>query len=150
MDDLEPDDELIDTPLVSPFLDSDDDSDDGEVLNELEEYEGLESTGRNLVAIVRDVYVSIGSFTYITDFVILEDIGEIIVSDMTDVVIGKPFREVAKLEYNCAKGLMSFTRIFDHYTFQIPRTIPRFKGWGHVSWSKIPHILVLSQRDLIN
>ncbi|GKB63424.1 hypothetical protein Tco_0919610 [Tanacetum coccineum] len=38
MDDLEPDEELVDTPLVSPFLDSDDDSDDGEVLNELEEY----------------------------------------------------------------------------------------------------------------
>ncbi|GKG33794.1 hypothetical protein Tco_0433953, partial [Tanacetum coccineum] len=31
MDDLEPDDEFIDTPLVSPFLDSDDYSDDGEV-----------------------------------------------------------------------------------------------------------------------
>nr|GEZ62619.1 hypothetical protein [Tanacetum cinerariifolium] len=37
-DDLEPDDESIDTPLVSPFLDSDDGSKDGEVLNELEEY----------------------------------------------------------------------------------------------------------------
>ncbi|GJU05255.1 hypothetical protein Tco_1121685 [Tanacetum coccineum] len=38
MDALEPDDESVDTPLVSPFIDSDDDSDDGEVLNELEEY----------------------------------------------------------------------------------------------------------------
>ncbi|GJU71379.1 hypothetical protein Tco_1262784 [Tanacetum coccineum] len=38
VDDLEPDDESVDTPLVSPFLDSDDDSDDGEVLNGLEEY----------------------------------------------------------------------------------------------------------------
>ncbi|GJT75918.1 hypothetical protein Tco_0178233 [Tanacetum coccineum] len=35
VDDLESDDELIDTTLVSPFLDSDDESDDGEVLNEL-------------------------------------------------------------------------------------------------------------------
>ncbi|GKB96907.1 hypothetical protein Tco_0983044 [Tanacetum coccineum] len=103
VDDLEPDDESVDTPLVSPFLDSDDDFDNGEVLNELEEYgfrkfvayfdpflpmniithqayntimvEGLESTGKNLVAIVRDIYVFVGSFTYITDFVILEDIG---------------------------------------------------------------------------
>ncbi|GKA92333.1 hypothetical protein Tco_0814258 [Tanacetum coccineum] len=33
MDDLEPDDESVDTPLVSLFLDSDDDSDDDEVLN---------------------------------------------------------------------------------------------------------------------
>ncbi|GJS18169.1 reverse transcriptase domain-containing protein [Tanacetum coccineum] len=31
--------------------------------------EGLESTGKNLVAVVRDVYVFVGSFTYITNFV---------------------------------------------------------------------------------
>ncbi|GJR80715.1 retrovirus-related pol polyprotein from transposon TNT 1-94 [Tanacetum coccineum] len=132
INDLEPDDESVDTPLVSLFLDLDDDSDDGEVLNELEEYgnagqlcrqsainsfdeddlafqcmigfrkfvayfdpflsmniitrkayntimvERLESTGKNLVAIVWDVYVFVGSFTYITDFVMLEDIGEFI------------------------------------------------------------------------
>ncbi|GJR68036.1 hypothetical protein Tco_0014101 [Tanacetum coccineum] len=38
MDDLESDNESIDTPLVSPFLDSDEELDDGEVLNELNEY----------------------------------------------------------------------------------------------------------------
>ncbi|GJU68223.1 hypothetical protein Tco_1254482, partial [Tanacetum coccineum] len=116
------DDKLADTPFVSPFPHSDNDSDDGEVLNGLVEYEnvrilrrekainsfdeddlafqcmigfrkfvayfdpflpmnvitrkayntimveGLESIGKNLVAVVRDVYVFVGSFTYITDF----------------------------------------------------------------------------------
>ncbi|GKA18685.1 hypothetical protein Tco_0698600 [Tanacetum coccineum] len=38
MDYLEFEYGLIDTPLVSPFLDSDDELDDGEVLNELDEY----------------------------------------------------------------------------------------------------------------
>ncbi|GKG22361.1 hypothetical protein Tco_0387664, partial [Tanacetum coccineum] len=38
MDDPYPDDGLVDTPLVPSFLDLDDDSDDREVLNELEEY----------------------------------------------------------------------------------------------------------------
>ncbi|GJW17103.1 hypothetical protein Tco_0024539 [Tanacetum coccineum] len=38
MDDLESDNESINTPLVSLFFDSDDESDDGEVLNELDEY----------------------------------------------------------------------------------------------------------------
>ncbi|GJV66688.1 hypothetical protein Tco_1482197 [Tanacetum coccineum] len=127
MDDLEPDDESVDTPLVSPFLDSDDDSDDDEVLNKLEEYEGLESTGKNLVAIVRDVYVFVGSFTYIIDFVVLEDIREFILRDMVEVVTGKPFRDVTKLEYDCVKGLMSFTGIFDNYTFQMPYTIPSYR-----------------------
>ncbi|GJV20606.1 hypothetical protein Tco_1369626 [Tanacetum coccineum] len=36
MDDLESEDELIDTPIVSPFLDSNNKLDDGEVLNELD------------------------------------------------------------------------------------------------------------------
>nr|GFA18918.1 hypothetical protein [Tanacetum cinerariifolium] len=58
----------------------------------------------------------LGSFTYITDFTILEDIGEFILRDMAEVVMGKPFRKVTKLEYDYAKGLMSFTRIFDNYT----------------------------------
>ncbi|GJZ34055.1 hypothetical protein Tco_0579491 [Tanacetum coccineum] len=117
MDDLESDNEFVDTPLVSPFLDSNDELDDGEVLNELNEYgnarnfyrnpflplniitrkaynaimvEGLENTGRNLVAIVRDVYVFVGSFTYVTDFIVIEDIGEFIVSDISEVVMGRP------------------------------------------------------------
>ncbi|GJW11877.1 hypothetical protein Tco_1577704 [Tanacetum coccineum] len=204
MNNLESDDESVDTPIVSPFPHSDNDSDNGEVLNELIEYEnvgmlrqereinsfdgddlafqcmigfkkfvayfdpflpiniitrkayntimvaGLESIGKNLVAVVRDVYVFVDSFTYITDFVILEGMGEFILINKAEVVMGKPFRKITKLEYDCAKGLMSFNRIFDNYTFQMPRTILRFKRWGHVSWSKIPSILVLSQRDLTN
>ncbi|GKA90781.1 hypothetical protein Tco_0812651 [Tanacetum coccineum] len=39
MTDLESDDESVDTPFVSPFHHSDNDSDDDEVLNELSEYE---------------------------------------------------------------------------------------------------------------
>ncbi|GJU89371.1 hypothetical protein Tco_1301794 [Tanacetum coccineum] len=178
MDNPEPEGESVNIPLVSPFLDLNDDSDNGEVLSELEEYgsagrfrrtkiinnfdrddlafqcmigfrkfvayfdsllpmniitrkayntimvNGLKSTRMNLVAIVRDVCIFIGSFTFVTDFVVLEDIGEFILREMAEVVMGKPLREVTKLDYDCAKGLVSFTRIFDNYTFQMPRTIP--------------------------
>ncbi|GKD51641.1 hypothetical protein Tco_1280617 [Tanacetum coccineum] len=149
IDDPELEDETVNTPLVSHFLDSDDDFDDGEVLSELEEYSnagrfrrkkiinsfdgddlafycmiGFRNTGMNLVAIVRNVCVFIGSFTYVTDFVVLEDIGEFILWEMAEVVMGKPFREVTNLDYDCAKGLLSFTMIFDNYMFQMPRTIP--------------------------
>ncbi|GKF22766.1 hypothetical protein Tco_0075088, partial [Tanacetum coccineum] len=41
MNDLESDDESVYTHLVSPFSHSDNDSDDGEVLNELIEYENV-------------------------------------------------------------------------------------------------------------
>ncbi|GJV20515.1 hypothetical protein Tco_1369535 [Tanacetum coccineum] len=201
MNNLESDDESVDTPLVSPFPHSDNNSDDGEVLNELSKYEnvgtlrreriinsfygndlafqcmigfkkftanldpflpmniisrkayntiiieGLEGTGKNLVAIVRDVYVFVKSFTYITDFVVLEDIGEFIMSDMAEVLMGKPFRKITKLKYDVAKGLVSFTKIFDTYIFRMPRTIPRL---GNFNWSKVPPLLELSQHDLMS
>ncbi|GKE98790.1 hypothetical protein Tco_0022141 [Tanacetum coccineum] len=174
MNDLESDDESVDIPLVSPFPHSDNDSDDGVVLNELIEYEnagtlhreriinsfdgdglafqcmigfrkfstyldpflsmniisrkayntilveGQEGTRKNLVAIVKDVYVFVRSFTYITDFVVLEDIGEFIMSDMTKVLMGRPFRKITKLKYDVAKGLVSFTKIFDTYEYRMP------------------------------
>ncbi|GJT13079.1 hypothetical protein Tco_0860121 [Tanacetum coccineum] len=75
------------------------------------------------------------------------------VINMIDVVMGKPFREFVKLEYDCAKGLMSFTRIFDNYTFQMPRTIPSFRmigihgsicfaeEWGRKVKSLLPYLL---------
>nr|GEW10732.1 hypothetical protein [Tanacetum cinerariifolium] len=97
MNNLESDNESVDTPLVSPFPHLDNDSNDGEVLNELIEkfvtyfdpflpiniitrkayntimVEGLESTGKNLVAVVRVVHVFVGRFTYIMDFVVIFD-----------------------------------------------------------------------------
>ncbi|GJR77557.1 hypothetical protein Tco_0089922 [Tanacetum coccineum] len=92
--------------------------------------EGLESTRKNLVAIVRDVYALIGSFTYVMDFIVLEDIEELIVSNMSKVVMGRPFRAVTQLEYDCVKGLNSFTRIFDTYIFRMPHMIPRLKNFS--------------------
>ncbi|GJZ30138.1 hypothetical protein Tco_0575185 [Tanacetum coccineum] len=198
MNNLESDDEAVDTP---PFPHSDNDSDDGEVLNELIKYEnagtlrreriinsldgddltfkcmigfrkftayldfflpmniishkayntimvkGIKGTRKNLVVVVKDVYVFVGSFTYITDFVVLEDIGEFIMSDMAEVLMGRPFRKITKLKYDVAKGLVSFTKIFDTYTYRMPRTIPRLKNFN---WSKVPPLLELSQNDLMN
>ncbi|GJZ66768.1 hypothetical protein Tco_0623464 [Tanacetum coccineum] len=109
--------------------------------------EGLEGTRKNLAAIVKDVYVFVGSFTYITDFVVLEDIGEFIMSGMTEVLTGRPFRKITKLKYDIAMGLVSFTKIFDTSTYRMPRTIPRLKNFN---WSKVPPLLELGQNDLMS
>ncbi|GJU19337.1 putative reverse transcriptase domain-containing protein [Tanacetum coccineum] len=213
MNNLKSDDESRETPLISSFPRSDNDSDDKEVLKELSKYEntgtlrreriinsfdgddlafecmigfrkftaylnpflpmniisrkayntiiveGFEGTGKNLVAIIKDVYeknlvaiikdvyVFISSFTYITDFVVLEEIGEFIMSDMAEVLMGRPFRKITKLKYDVVKGLVSFTKIFDTYTYRMPRTIHRLKNFN---WSRVLPLLELSKNDLMN
>nr|GEX41458.1 homeodomain-like protein [Tanacetum cinerariifolium] len=184
MNDLKSDDELVDTPLVSPLPHLNNDSDDGKMLYELTEYENAgtlrreriinsfngddlafqcmigfrkftayldpflpmiiisrkvyntimvkrtRGTGKNLVAIVKDVYVFVKSFMYITDFVVLEYIREFIMSDMTEVLMGRPFRKTTKLKYDFVKGLVSFPKIFDTYIYRMPRTISRLKNFN--------------------
>nr|GEW50246.1 glycosyl transferase, family 8 [Tanacetum cinerariifolium] len=132
--------ELHELQRILAFVDSrleNNDSDDGEVLNELIKYENVGMLHQEKHHLHHG-------------FCGLEDIGEFIQINKAEVVMGKPFRKITKLEYDCTKGLMSFHRIFDNYTFQMPWTIPRFKHWRYVSWSKIPPILVLNQRDLTN
>ncbi|GJS78415.1 hypothetical protein Tco_0728296, partial [Tanacetum coccineum] len=50
MNNLKSDNEAVDTPLVSPFPHSDNDSNDGKVLNELIEYENTRTLRINLVS----------------------------------------------------------------------------------------------------
>ncbi|GKA03369.1 hypothetical protein Tco_0676150 [Tanacetum coccineum] len=92
--------------------------------------EELEITGKNLVAIVRDVYVFVGSFTYITDFVVLEDIGEFILIDKAEVVMGKPFSSLLSLTKMAFMWFHS-PRPPDHGSRRpSPRTILKFKHLG--------------------
>ncbi|GKE82683.1 hypothetical protein Tco_1552683 [Tanacetum coccineum] len=134
------DSRLENTPLVSPFPHSDDDSDDNEVLNELIEYEnvGMLRRERAINSFDGDDLAFQCSFTYIMDFMVLEDIGEFIMSDMAEVLMGKPFRKITKLNYDVAIGLISFTKIFDMYIFRMPRTIPRLRN---LNWNKVPPLL---------
>ena len=49
----------------------------------------------NFVGRVKGLYVFVGNFTYVTDFVIVEDIRLVIDECLTQVVFGKPFVEAS-------------------------------------------------------
>nr|GEV57988.1 MAK10-like protein [Tanacetum cinerariifolium] len=135
VDDLESDFESKDTTLVSPFLDSVVESDDG--FRQLVAYfdhiltmnlitrkafktimvKELASRNNNLVAIVRNVHVFVGSFTYVIDFMLSEDIGEYIESDLSEVVMGITFKDCTRLEDNSNEGLITFSKGWDTFTY---------------------------------
>ncbi|GJV06874.1 hypothetical protein Tco_1344530 [Tanacetum coccineum] len=153
INDPDSDDGSVDKPLVSPFRHSDNDSDDEEVLNKLSEYENAGTLRREriIISFNKDdlAFECMIGFRVQSDSIrsVLEDIGEFIMSDMAEVLMGRPFRKITKLKYNVAKGLVSFTKILDIYTYRMPRAIPRLKNFN---WSKVPSLLELSQNDLMN
>ncbi|GKE89368.1 hypothetical protein Tco_1566843, partial [Tanacetum coccineum] len=77
----------------------------------------------NFVGRAKNVHIFIGSFAYIMDFMILEDLGNIIDSSLSEVVLGKPFAQATKLAYDESLGLITFAHSEDEVVFKMPQRI---------------------------
>ena len=81
----------------------------------------------NFVGRVKGLHVLVGNFTYVTDFVIVEVIRPIIDSCLTQVVLGKPFVEVSKMNYNPSLGIVRFKDETDEIAYQMPYKIEQYR-----------------------
>jgi hypothetical protein len=62
----------------------------------------------NFVGRVKGLHVIVGNFTYVTDFVIVEDTRPVIDDCLSQVVFGKPFLEASKMSYDPTLGIVRF------------------------------------------
>ncbi|GJU94573.1 hypothetical protein Tco_1319329 [Tanacetum coccineum] len=91
-----------------------DDSSEGEP-----EEEGSTTTeGR-----IKGMHVFVGNFTYIVDFMIVEDISSIIDPRLSQVVLGKPFVEISNMTHDPPEGVVRFTNGTDEVAYKMPHMI---------------------------
>ncbi|GJR12943.1 hypothetical protein Tco_0795595 [Tanacetum coccineum] len=64
----------------------------------------------NFVERAKNVHIFIRFFVYVVDFIILEDLGSIIDSGLSKVVLGQPFAHTSKLTYDESLGLIRFSQ----------------------------------------
>ena len=81
----------------------------------------------NFVGRVNGLHVFIGNFTYVTDFVIIEDISSVIDGCQSQVVFRKPFVEASKMNYDKYLGIVRFKDENDEIAYQMPYKIERFR-----------------------
>ena len=81
----------------------------------------------NFVGRVKDVHILVGNFTFITDFMILEDMSSVIDSRLSHVVLGKPFVETSNLKYDHLYGTVQFSNDVDKITYRMPYKVKEFR-----------------------
>nr|GEX35991.1 MAK10-like protein [Tanacetum cinerariifolium] len=54
----------------------------------------------NFTRRIKGMHVFVGNFTYVVDFMIIEDISSIIDSRLSQVVLGKPFMEISNMNHD--------------------------------------------------
>ncbi|GJU47809.1 hypothetical protein Tco_1217364 [Tanacetum coccineum] len=67
------------------------------------------------------MHIFIRCFVYVVDFMILEDLGIIIDSRLSEVVLGQPFAHTFKLTYDESLGLIRFAQRDDEVVFRMPQ-----------------------------
>ncbi|GKD72738.1 protein kinase-like domain, concanavalin A-like lectin/glucanase domain protein, partial [Tanacetum coccineum] len=75
----------------------------------------------NFVGKAKNMHIFIGCFIYVVDFMILEDLGSIIDSGLSEVVLGQPFAHTSKLTYDESLGLIRFAQRDDEVVFRMPQ-----------------------------
>ena len=81
----------------------------------------------NFVGRVKGLHVFVGNFTYVTDFVIVEDIYPVIDGCLSQVVFGKLFVEASKMNYDQYLGIVRFKDENNEIAYQMPYKIEQFR-----------------------
>ncbi|GJW11696.1 MAK10-like protein [Tanacetum coccineum] len=86
----------------------------------------------NFTGRIKEMHVFVENFTYIVDFMIVEDISSIINPRLSQVVPGKPFVEISNMAHDPPEGVVRFTNGADEVTYKMPHMIEQYNSLSNL------------------
>ncbi|GKB03641.1 hypothetical protein Tco_0831784 [Tanacetum coccineum] len=87
---------------------------------------------RNFTRRIKGMHVFIGNFTYVIDFMIVEDIFSIIDHKLSQVVLGKPFVEISNMTHDPPEGVVRLTNETDETIYKMPHKIEQYNSLSNL------------------
>nr|GEU66983.1 retrotransposon Orf1 [Tanacetum cinerariifolium] len=91
-----------------------------------EDPEGLRGIS-NFTGRIKGMHIFVGNFTYVSDFMTVEDISSIIDPKLSQVVLGKPFVEVS-MTHDLSIRLVKFTIEDNEIAYKMPHKIEQYNS----------------------
>ncbi|GKB16340.1 hypothetical protein Tco_0850263, partial [Tanacetum coccineum] len=107
----------------------------------------LTYTGNNIVGKAKNLQVFIGCHSFLTNLIILENMNEFVEKGLTEVILGKPFKEKIGLEEDISKGRIWFKIGDDKTIFNMPRAERRLSKLTIEQQNIMSPILKISDKD---
>ncbi|GJW94857.1 hypothetical protein Tco_0174529 [Tanacetum coccineum] len=101
----------------------------------------------NFTGRVRGMHIFLGNFTYVLDFLIVEDISSVIDPSLSHVVLEKPFVEVSNMTYDSSLGIVKFTNGTDKIAYMMPYKIEHFKSLSNMDKEHKQSVYFRSEED---
>ncbi|GJT74960.1 hypothetical protein Tco_1041685 [Tanacetum coccineum] len=101
----------------------------------------------NFIGRIKEMHVFIGNFTYIVDFMIIEDISSIIDPRLSQVVLGKPFVEISNMTHNPPEGVVRFTNENNEVTYKMPHKIEQYDSLSNLEKEHTKSVYLRNEED---
>ncbi|GJS64155.1 retrotransposon ORF1 [Tanacetum coccineum] len=101
----------------------------------------------NFTGRIKGMHVFVGNFTYIVDFMIIEDISSIIDPRLSQVVLGKPFVEISNMTHDPQEGVVRFTNGNDEVTYKMPHKIEQYDSLSNLEKEHTRSVYHRSEED---
>ncbi|GKA77733.1 hypothetical protein Tco_0784270 [Tanacetum coccineum] len=93
------------------------------------------------------MHVFVGNFTYIVDFMIVEDISSIIDPRLSQVVLGKPFVKISNMTHDLPKGVVRFINGTDEVAYKMPHKIEQYKSLSDLEKEHTKSVYLRNKKD---
>ncbi|GKA20372.1 hypothetical protein Tco_0700361 [Tanacetum coccineum] len=106
--------------------------------------------GNNIVGALMNVFIFVGTFSVVTNFVVLEDMDAYHDEGMSYVLFGEPFLREVGIKVRRFEGMITIYNGNDEVTYQMVLSQLRFKHHTNKQCNKIPPLLKVSDEDKNN
>ncbi|GJR76809.1 retrotransposon ORF1 [Tanacetum coccineum] len=101
----------------------------------------------NFTGRIKGMHVFIGNFTYVVDFMIIEDISSIIDPRLSQVVLGRPFIEIYNMTHDLPEGVVRFTNKNDEVAYKMPHKIEQYNSLSNLEKEHTKSVYLRNEED---
>nr|GEV50576.1 protein kinase-like domain, concanavalin A-like lectin/glucanase domain protein [Tanacetum cinerariifolium] len=87
------------------------------------------------------------NFTYITNFMIVEDISSIVDPRLSQVVLGNPFVEISNMTQDPPEGVARFTNGTNEIAYKMPHKIEQYNSLSDLEKEHTKFVYFMNQED---
>ncbi|GKC55872.1 hypothetical protein Tco_1083470 [Tanacetum coccineum] len=96
---------------------------------------------------IKGMHVIVGNFTYIVDFMIIEDVSSIIDPGLSQVVLGKPFVEISNMTHDPPEGVVKFTNRNNEVAYKMPHKIEQYDSLSDLVKEHTKSVYLRNEED---
>ncbi|GJT64285.1 retrotransposon ORF1 [Tanacetum coccineum] len=102
---------------------------------------------RNFTGRIKGMHVFVGNFTYVVDFMIVEDISSIIDPRLSQVILGRPFVEISNMTHDPPEEVVRFVRGADEVAYKIPHKIEQYDSFSDLEKEHTKSVYLRNEED---